>query len=76
MRISFSTGFLLGLGLGVLADAVLDLVVDRGLGQDDLNLVQEEVDEGIARGESLLGLLGLGGLLLQVFLELVDRVEL
>ena len=55
---------------------MLDLVVDRGLGQDDLDLVQEEVDEGIARGEGLLGLLGLGGLLLQVFLELVDGVEL
>ena len=55
---------------------MLDLVVDRGLGQDDLDLVQEEVDEGVARGEGLLGLLGLGGLLLQVFLELVDGVEL
>ncbi|MBF1158360.1 MAG: trigger factor [Thermobifida sp.] len=34
-----------------LADAVLDLVVDRGLGQDDLDLVEEEVDKGVARGE-------------------------
>ena len=55
---------------------MLDLVVDRGLGQDDLDLVEEDIDEGVARGEGLLGLLGLGGLLLQVFLELVDRVEL
>ena len=55
---------------------MLDLVVDRGLGQDDLDLVQQDVDEGVARGEGLLGLLGLGGLLLQVLGELFHGVEL
>ena len=55
---------------------MLDLVVDRGLGQNDLNLAEENVDQGIARGEGLLGLLGLAGLLLEVFLEFVDGVEL
>ena len=34
------------------------------------------VDQSIARGEGLLGLLGLAGLLLEVFLEFVDGVEL
>ena len=79
MRISFSTASrasFLALGLASSPTRCSTWWIDRGLGQDDLNLVEEEVDEGVARGEGLLGLLGLGGLLLQVFLELVDGVEL
>ena len=78
VRISFSTAsrasfFALGLASSPTRCSTWWSTADSG--QDDLDLVEEDVDEGVARGEGLLGFLGLGGLLLEVLGQLLQGVE-
>ena len=68
-------GVVAGLSVGVV-EVLLQLILDNLLGNGDLNQLNELGQDLVACLDALLGNLGLGNLLLDVFLQLFDGVEL